>query len=91
MKVEIEIAEHEWDYLSKLAENGDILGHYERIISGGTPIDQSISNDSMKVLEDIRKLIQQAIEEDKKYPKWCSGLTYALQIIDRYIKEHKAN
>lgn len=38
MKVLIEITKHEWNYLNKLAKNGDILGHYKRLILNGTPM-----------------------------------------------------
>ena len=55
MKVEIEITKHEWDYLNKLAKNGDILGHYERLILNGTPIDQSISDNSIKANEIVMR------------------------------------
>ncbi len=35
MKLEIDISEHEWEYLNKLVANGDQLGHYERLLVNG--------------------------------------------------------
>ena len=38
MDIIVEITEHEWEYLNKLVLNGDVLGHYERLLVNGTPI-----------------------------------------------------
>ena len=38
IKVVINITKHEWEYLNKLVENGDQLGHYERLLVNGTPL-----------------------------------------------------
>lgn len=38
IKVVINITRHEWEYLNKLVENGDQLGHYERLLVNGTPL-----------------------------------------------------
>lgn len=42
IKVVINITKHEWEYLNKLVENGDQLGHYERLLVNGTPIEPSM-------------------------------------------------
>lgn len=34
----INITKYEWEYLNKLVENGDQLGHYERLLVNGTPL-----------------------------------------------------
>lgn len=39
IKVVINITKHEWEYLNKLVENRDQLGHYERLLVNGTPIE----------------------------------------------------
>ena len=39
IEVVINITKHEWEYLNKLVENGDQLGHYERLLVNGTPIE----------------------------------------------------
>ena len=38
IKVIVNITKHEWEYLNKLVENGDQLGHHERLIVNGTPL-----------------------------------------------------
>lgn len=38
IEVVINITKHEWEYLNKLVENGDQLGHYERLIVNGTTL-----------------------------------------------------
>ena len=38
IKVIVNITKHEWEYLNKLVENGDQLGHYERLLVNGTPL-----------------------------------------------------
>ena len=38
IEVVINISKHEWEYLNKLIENGDQLGHYERLLVNGTPL-----------------------------------------------------
>lgn len=38
IEVVINITKHEWEYLNKLVENGDQLGHYERLLVNGTPL-----------------------------------------------------
>lgn len=38
----VNITKHEWEYLNKLVENGDQLGHYERLLVNGTPIEPSM-------------------------------------------------
>ena len=35
IEVVINITRQEWEYLNKLVENGDQLGHYERLIANG--------------------------------------------------------
>lgn len=38
IEVVINISKHEWEYINKLVENGDQLGHYERLLVNGTPL-----------------------------------------------------
>lgn len=38
MQIVIDITEHEWEYLNKLVKNGDVLGHYERVLVNGVPL-----------------------------------------------------
>lgn len=38
IEVVINITKHEWEYLNKLVENGDQLGHYERLLVNGKPL-----------------------------------------------------
>lgn len=38
MQIVIDIKKREWEYLNKLVENGDQLGHYERLLVNGTPL-----------------------------------------------------
>lgn len=38
MQLVIDITEHEWEYLNKLVKNGDVLGHYERLLVNGVPL-----------------------------------------------------
>lgn len=51
IEVVINIAKHEWEYLNKLVENGDQLGHYERLVVNGTPLpDNATNGDVIKTL-----------------------------------------
>lgn len=38
LKVVVNITKREWEYLNKLVENGDQLGHYERLLVNGTAL-----------------------------------------------------
>ena len=38
MQIVTDITEHEWEYLNKLVKNGDVLGHYERLLVNGIPL-----------------------------------------------------
>lgn len=38
MQIVIDIKKREWEYLNKLVENGDQLGHYERLLVNGIPL-----------------------------------------------------
>lgn len=53
IKVIVNITKHEWEYLNKLVENGDQLGHYERLIVNGTPLPKGHG-----ALKDADKLLE---------------------------------
>lgn len=56
IEVVINITKHEWEYLNKLVENGDQLGHYERLLVNGTPLPKGHGN-----LVDINELIENGV------------------------------
>ena len=81
IEVVINITKHEWEYLNKLVDNGDQLGHYERLIVNGTPLPQEpILN---KIRADIRKLND--INPDYPMDRTIHiSRNEVLQILDKY-------
>ena len=75
MQMVIDITENEWEYLNKLCDNGDILGHYERLIVNGTPLPKGHGD-----LIDRQSLINNGIE--KGFCDWYDEIKYASTIIE---------
>lgn len=74
IKVVIDISKHEWKYLNKLVENGDQLGHYERLLVNGTPLPKGYGR-----LIDADKLLTERMKT--KYYHLANGDT-AIPLID---------
>lgn len=55
IEVVINITKHEWEYLNKLVENGDQLGHHERLLVNGTPLPKGHGN--LKDEDEIYELL----------------------------------
>ena len=77
-KIVIDITEHEWEYLNKLVKNGDVLGHYERLIVNGIPLPKghfiAICDPDYPITEKAEKEIKETVfvgfdgcDEDSRY------------------------
>ena len=83
MQVVIEMTEHEWEYLNKLVANGDILGHYERLLVNGTPLHENATNG------DVIK----AMFPYSRYEKVCSVMysVHGIFALDWWNAQYKDN
>lgn len=79
IEVVIKITKHEWEYLNKLVENGDQLGHYERLLVNGTPLPKGHGR-----LIDVNDLLDDISLEDNDYNRDVNtGEIITLENIDR--------
>ena len=74
MQIVIDIKKREWEYLNKLVENGDQLGHYERLLVNGIPLpkgherlfdERDIVNGNYEVIGNRIYELEPIIEADK--------------------------
>lgn len=81
IEVVINITKHEWEYLNKLVENGDQLGHYERLLVNGTPLPKGHGR-----LIDADKLLK-TWYDDFCYDDFCEFMSRAeLNSMNNVIK-----
>lgn len=60
MKILVEITDSEFNYLQKLAKNGEQMGHYESLLAGGVPFDHYHSapdgqSGEVKIINNMRR------------------------------------
>lgn len=82
----IDITEHEWEYLNKLVKNGDVLGHYERLIVNGIPLPKG--HGRIADMDEAIKCIEGVVDsKEKQYALYLTDWACSKRVLIEADKE----